>query len=1649
MADNYGVNARVSIDVVGTKDLNNLNNALAKLQTGEALTAKETAALERAMKSLAAAQVNNTVATKQAAAASKALDDAYKADEAAAKAAAVATARAADSVYRFNAAVRASNSRVAAAEDKALADAKHAVAAEIKAEESALKAEKAAIDAAAAATQKYNAYVRASNARIAAQEDKDLALAKRQVAQESAAAAKALAQEERAAAAAAKAAAAGSAATRDQNVNLSSQRYALYDVARSLTVATTATLGFVAATEAVGIAFEKNFASVERTSGAVGEQLDDLRASLVDISTSMPTSFADATGIATLGAQLGIASDDLDEFTQTVSKFSATTDVTIDAAATGFGRLAQLTKLPTDQISNLGSAIYQVGLTSVATESQVLAVAQSIAVSGNLAGFSADQIIALGGALASLGVQPEAARGSIMRIFNNITAAAAEGGDALDRFAGVAKESSEQFAQEWRDNPQAAFTAFIDGLGQAGQKASGILKDLGITQIRDQRALQLLASNTDVYTKALEQSSTAFQENTALTKGYDVVADTLAAKLQVLGQTLLAIGDAASTLGPVKDAVDALQSLAESAQHFVGTPIGKVLAAVTLGVTALLGVLTGLGAGFALMTASALALKTVLSGLSATEVQTVIGMRGMVTELIALKVGQDRATAGAIAYNAALQQGVGRLAASRAGMAAAGTSARALASSFAVLGKSTVVFAAISLAIAGVTSAFHSFQEMNKTAGQRATEYFGDLGGLADAIQKDTTEAASGAQKAIRYVTSEITTSSTALAPWAQNMGTALDAQVALTGATANTTNTVKQQTVAIGENAKAWLANAIANNENFQKAFQANQQALQDAGFSLADFLNSALNEEGGGSKYLTDLAQHIMDVDAAAQLAARGGTEEFGGAVGGMTSEAKRSFDALKSLGDAAYATDGSFGEMAAKALFTGDVMGALNLSAQDGANGLEEEGAAAQDAANATDNFASSQISAINAVYALGQSLAENGNSFNIYSANGRANLTALNSTIDAVVATAGDDTAQLTAYLATIMSSLVAHGINSVNQLGAVGDRIASLMGDTGVDISQFKGLMQGTANTLNQGYASGMANVTRQTTAAAGATKDLAKEVHTLSDYVDDINTIADAAFNFRHGVDDAKDALAEFIQEMKDDAKKAKEDLKKDPVSIRDIFDAKTNKRAGLDSILSAYRDLVNAAHDAKDALRDANNAIKDSQANLSGLKADKSVLEYQLQMAIKYGDALRAQEIQAELAKNAADQAKATADLADAQEAARKAAQDQNKTLKGNSQAAVNNRNKVRGLQSEYVDYIQSLIDSGASQKEINAAVKQARKDFLAQGQALGYSSDELAAYAGVFDTYTRKQEDATKKEEKNAKAQRDSAAAKRDNKKALEDLYKKYQDYITKLVESGASEEDVQAAISKSKREFEHLGTQLGYSKDDVDDVADSFDDLRTVIQKTPTKVTIRASANLDPAKRALREWKATKTATIHAKIATPKGGFSLRGRAIPTNSSVSIDKILADYIKAQTIYANGIRSTKGNGKTKYTALQSQGGVVPNYLASGGRPTKKGYGPKGTDTIPAWLTPGEFVVTKSAVDMYGLPFMNALNNMQAPQYLSTGSRGGGGMTFPSTIMVELSPVDRALVASGKESVIVLDGKAIGRTVNANNANNTTRNNN
>ena len=85
---------------------------------------------------------------------------------------------------------------------------------------------------------------------------------------------------------------------------------------------------------------------------------------------------------------------------------------------------------------------------------------------------------------------------------------------------------------------------------------------------------------------------------------------------------------------------------------------------------------------------------------------------------------------------------------------------------------------------------------------------------------------------------------------------------------------------------------------------------------------------------------------------------------------------------------------------------------------------------------------------------------------------------------------------------------------------------------------------------------------------------------------------------------------------------------------------------------------------------------------------------------------------------------------------------------------------------------------------------------------------------------------------------------------------------------------------------------------------------------------------------------------------------------------------------YIIDQKINSLGL-GPKYAGMLKGSFGMASGGMVPKYYVSGG------YS-KGTDTIPAMLTPGEFVVRKNAVDSFGVNNLNKIND---------GSYGGSSV--------------------------------------------------
>jgi TP901 family phage tail tape measure protein len=440
---------------------------------------------------------------------------------------------------------------------------------------------------------------------------------------------------------------------------LSTTRYALYDVSSTLAAMGAGLLAFAAGSTAVAVAWERDFANVVRTSQLVGDEIDSMRQDLIGLAQTMPLAFGDITQIATLAGQLGIAKNEVADFTQVVAQFAAISDVSIDAAATAFGRMDSLLPSVNGNFQALGSSIAKVAVESVATESQIISIATQISGIGNFAGLTADQVVGLSGALASVGTAPELSRGVVTRLFTNMSRAVSEGSDRLDKFGEVAGVSGDEFASAFgTDRMGPMLENFILGLNrieQNGGNTVATLAELGIVSVRDVPALLRLASATDVVTGAFSNAKTGFEDANELNRQYGIIAETTASKIQVLGNNFQAflnsIGSAST--GPLNEVVGHLSDILRIITDIVSTPAGQSFALIAVGVTALLGVLALLGAATAVGFAGIIAMQQALVGLGVAA--NGVGLKALVAQLAATGAAGQAAALGIKAAGLAIK----------------------------------------------------------------------------------------------------------------------------------------------------------------------------------------------------------------------------------------------------------------------------------------------------------------------------------------------------------------------------------------------------------------------------------------------------------------------------------------------------------------------------------------------------------------------------------------------------------------------------------------------------------------------------------------------------------------------------------------------------------------------------------------------------------------------------------------------------------------------------------------------------------------------------------------------------------------------------------------------------------------------------------
>lgn len=115
----------------------------------------------------------------------------------------------------------------------------------------------------------------------------------------------------------------------------------------------------------------------------------------------------------------------------------------------------------------------------------------------------------------------------------------------------------------------------------------------------------------------------------------------------------------------------------------------------------------------------------------------------------------------------------------------------------------------------------------------------------------------------------------------------------------------------------------------------------------------------------------------------------------------------------------------------------------------------------------------------------------------------------------------------------------------------------------------------------------------------------------------------------------------------------------------------------------------------------------------------------------------------------------------------------------------------------------------------------------------------------------------------------------------------------------------------------------------------------------------------------------------ASISSKIAN---GFDV--------SSV-LNKIQQIQSAIDSLRGKSVDITINETTVKSTKKRQHGGIIPEYHSTGGVVGRRSFASLGTDTIPAMLTAGEYVLKRSVSSMLGKQFLDNLNQMNLTQAL------------------------------------------------------------
>ena len=340
------------------------------------------------------------------------------------------------------------------------------------------------------------------------------------------------------------------------------------------------------------IDFEDAFVGVCKTVEGTDEELEQIRKDIMKLSNQIPIATTELFELAEEAGQLGIKTEDITSFTETMAKLGTATNLSATEAGEAIATFVNVMGTLPENYERIGSVIVELGNNSKATESDIVAMAQRMSGAGATLGMTESSVLGLATALSSVGLEAEMGGTAISRVMNDFNRAASgveTKYGTLSQYAKICGMSVKEFSDTVKNNAGEAIKQFVIGLGdtnRTGKSTIQLMSDLGINEVRLTDTMLRLANASGTVEEFMTMADKEWEVNNALnaeaTKKYadtasqiEIAKNKIAELADKFGKILLpSIND---TLGKIGKFVDWMGSLSEGTQK----TIVKVLAFTT------------------------------------------------------------------------------------------------------------------------------------------------------------------------------------------------------------------------------------------------------------------------------------------------------------------------------------------------------------------------------------------------------------------------------------------------------------------------------------------------------------------------------------------------------------------------------------------------------------------------------------------------------------------------------------------------------------------------------------------------------------------------------------------------------------------------------------------------------------------------------------------------------------------------------------------------------------------------------------------------------------------------------------------------------------------------------------------------------------